>query len=323
VYNARLDRHSGASVSVLNQVLMSIFSWIYKWGLTVLLLIGLPFLFMEGPLSRDEALDRALWDLGHILYFALAIIALRSRLDMRTWPHWLAISLAVFIISIMLEYLRYDVGHQQDWSDIERNLIGAWLGIFWLNKGTPQVWTGRVVASGLFAHQLGLVILAALTIYRLDAQLPRLGSFETNYELSWWQGPVSISEERAWQGRRSLAVELEPGEYQSARMITPPRDWSAYNRLSMAVYNPKLTPLTLTVRIDDHNSLDSNVAFGQRFNESFIVEFGWNLVQIPLHPPENFAGEKLVDLSDIARLEIFAVDLEQPHRIHLDQLRLE
>lgn len=323
MYNTRLDRHSGAFATDLNQASMSVFSWINKWGLTALLLIGLPFLFMEGPLSRDAALDRALWDLGHILYFALAITALRSRLDMRTWPHWLAISLAVFIISIMLEYLRYDVGHQQDWSDIERNLVGAWLGIFWLNKGTPQVWTGRVIATGLFAHQLSLVLLAALTIYRLDAQLPRLGSFETDYELNWWQGSVSLSEERAWQGRRSLAVELEPDEYQGARMITPPRDWSAYDRLSMAVYNPKLTPLTLTVRIDDHNSLDSNVAFGQRFNESFIVEFGWNLVQIPLHPPQDSSAEQLLNLSDIARVEIFAVDLEQPRRIHLDQLRLE
>lgn len=302
---------------------MSLFSWIKQWGLSALLLIGLPFLFMEGPLSRDAALDRALWDLGHIVYFALAIMALRSRLDMRTWPHWLAISLAVFIISIMLEYLRYDIGHQQDWSDIERNLVGAWLGIFWFNAGTPQVWTGRIIATGLFAHQLSLVILAALTIFRLDAQLPRLGSFENDYELAWWDGPVSLSDERAWQGRRSLAVALDAGEYQSVRMISPPRDWSAYNRLSLAIYNAKLTPLTLTVRIDDHRSLDSNVAFGQRFNESFIVEYGWNLVQIPLHPPEDFNGEQLIDLSDIAQLEIFAVDLTQPRRIHLDQLRLE
>lgn len=323
MYNTAPGRHSGGFVSDLNQASMSVLSWIYKWGLTALLLLGLPLLFMEGPLSRDQALDRALWDLGHIIYFALAIVALRNRLDMRTWPHWLAISLAVFIISIMLEYLRYDIGHQQDWSDIERNLIGAWLGIFWLNKATPQIWTGRLIASGLFAHQLSLVILAALTLYRLDAQLPRLGGFETNYELRWWQGPVSLSEERAWQGRRSLAVELVPDDFQGARMITPPKDWSAYERLSMAVYNPELTPLTLTLRIDDRNSLDSNVAYGQRFNESFTVEFGWNLVQIPLQPPQAPKSERQLDLSNIARLELFAVGLEQPHRIHLDQMRLE
>lgn len=302
---------------------MTVLLWIKKWGLAVLLLLGLPLLFTEGPLSSGEELDRALWDLGHVVYFALAIVTLRGRLDMRTWPHWLAISLAVFIISIMLEYMRYDVGYQQDWSDIERNLIGAWLGIFWLNQAGPQVWTGRLIATGLFANQVSLVIAAALMVYRLDAQLPTLTDFEQNYQLDWWQGPVSLSEERVWQGERSLAVELVPDDYQGARLTRVHRDWSSYKRLALAVYNPDLTPLTLNVRIDDRTSVDSNVAFGHRFNESFIAEFGWNLVRIPLQRIRQSPAERDLDLSQVERLEIFALDLQRPRRIHLDHLRLE
>ncbi|MDB2448845.1 hypothetical protein N9W78_00945 [bacterium] len=306
---------------------MSALSWIHKWGLTSLLLLGLPLLFMEGPLSRDNALDRALWDLGHMLYFALAIVALRDRLDMRTWPHWLAISLAVFVISIMLEYLRYDIGQTQDWTDIERNLVGAWLSIFWLNPSGPQIWTGRVLATGLFAQQVSQVVLAALTLYRLGAQLPDLSNFETDYQASWWQGPVSISDTRAWEGERSLAIDLTPEEYEGARLINLPSDWSRYQRLTMAIYNPKLTPLALTLRIDDRDSLNNNVTFGQRFSESFIVEFGWNLVQIPLRSDAeanpDAPTEPRLNLSDVAELELFAVELKLPRRIHLDQLRLE
>ncbi len=302
---------------------MPVIAFIQKWGLTALLLLGLPFLFMEGPLSRDIALDRALWDLGHIVYFAIAIVALRNRLDMRTWPHWLAISLAVFILSIMLEYLGYDVGHQQDWSDIERNLIGAWLGIFWLNQAGPQVWTGRVIATGLFAHQVSLVIVAALTLYRVSAQLPMLGNFEHDYQLDWWQGPVSLSQGKAWEGKRSLAIDLEPEDYQGAQLNTLPADWRDYQRLTMSIYNPHLTPLTLTVRINDRDSLDSNVPFGQRFSESFVIEFGWNLVQVPLRGQTDASQQPLLDLANVAQLEIFAVDLKRPRRILLDQLRLD
>lgn len=294
-----------------------------NWGLAILLALCLPFLFTEGPLSDGTELDRALWDLGHIGYFALAIVALRRRLDIRTWPHWLAISIAVFLVSIMLEYLRYEVGQTRSWTDIERNLIGAWFGLFWLNRGGPQVWVGRVIATGLVLNQLSLVATAALTQHQLANQLPMLSGLEQTYEEDWWQGAVTRTDERAWVGQYSLALELDPDQFSSARLTTLPADWSGYKTLALAIYNPRLTPLTLSLRVDDARHERRGLAFGDRFNESVTTQFGWNLVEIPLERIARGPSDRELDLNDIARLEIFAVDPGERGRIFLDQLQLK
>lgn len=290
--------------------------------MAVLVLIAIPLLVIDRPTGADQELARGLWNLGHICFFALAIIALKRQLDMRNWPHWLAISIAVFVISVILEFLQYGAGRERGWEDIERNLIGAWLAIFWLIPGSAQVWTGRVVATGLFLAQVSVVAQVALTDYRLNQRLPILTSLEKPYERQWWEGQVERSSEHTRLGQYSLKVLFSDSDYASAILHTLPGDWTGYQSLRFEVYNPQLTPVSLNLRIQDLNHQQRGLRFNDRFNLAFTVEHGWNTLEIDLKDVLEAPETRQMQMDKIARLEVFTTSLSQPKVIYLDHFRL-
>ncbi len=300
-----------------------ILAFLKSWTLPILLLLCLPFFFVEDPGSESEDLVRALWNLGHIFYFMFAIIALRRHLDMRDWPHWLTISIAVFLISIIIEYLQYGVGREQGWEEIELNLIGAWLAIFWLNQGGPQVWVGRIIATGLVIHQIALAAQAVLTDYRLKERMPLLTGLEMPYEIEWWQGPTSRSSAVARSGEFSLRVDFTTDSHSSAQLTTLPRDWSDYQQLRFHIYNPYLTPLNLTLRVTDQLNKEQPLLYSDRFHLSFTVENGWNEVTVPLEDIQEAPTDRMLALDNISALEIFTATLREPKTIYFDGFQLE
>lgn len=292
-----------------------------RWFLPALLVACIPFFFHSTGLGIDSELERTLLNFGHIVFFALAIIALRNKLDMRTWPHWLAISIAVFLVSIIIEYAQHNTGRTRSWEDVERNLIGAWLALFWLNPPSAQIWTGRLIATGLFVSQLVMVSQASLTEYRLQNTLPMLSDFENDYELDWWQGDVSLTEERAWHGDHSMVIRLSTRTYSGARMTRLPNDWTGFTTLHFEVFNPSLLPMPLTLRIND-KAHEQSLLYQDRFNNTFIVEYGWNLIEFSLDDVRNAPSGRNMDMSNISHLELFAFELDRPREITVDYLRL-
>jgi hypothetical protein len=294
---------------------------IKRWFLPLVLLTMVPFFFYSGGLDINTELERSILNFGHILFFALAIIALRNNLDMRTWPHWLAISIAVFLVSIIIEYIQHNTGRTRSWNDVERNLIGAWVALFWLNPPSTQVWTGRFIATGLFISQLVMVSQAGLTEYRLQNTLPILSDFENDYEISWWQGRVSMNKERAWHGNQSMNVNLSTQTYSGVRLSRIPGNWSDYSELKFEIYNPGLLPMPLTLRINDE-AHERSLLYQDRFNSTFIIEHGWNLIQFSLDTVRKAPSGRDMDMSKITHLELFAFELDSPREITLDYLRL-
>jgi hypothetical protein len=297
-------------------------SLLKRWFLPALLLSCVPFFFYSGGLGLNSELERTILNFGHILFFALAIFALRKNLDMQTWPHWLAISIAVFLVSIIVEYIQHNTGRTRSWEDVERNLIGAWLALFWLNPPSTQVWTGRFIATGLFISQLVMVTQAGVTEYRLQNTLPVLSDFENDYNIDWWEGDVSQTTERAWHGERSMVVNLSTQSYSGARLVRLPGNWTGYSNLKFEIYNPSLLPLRLTLRINDeaHKQL---LSYQDRFNSTFIVEYGWNLLEFSLDNVRNAPASRDMDMEQITHLELFAFELDRPREIAVDYLRLE
>lgn len=303
--------------------MLSVLSLIRHWGLPVVLIACLPFYFMEGRFGEDQELEQALWNLSHIIYFALVIVALRHHLDMRNWPHWLTISLAVFLVSIIGDYIQYEVGQERGWENIERNLIGAWLGIFWLNKGGPQVWVGRLIATGLLIQQVSVIGFAAYTEYTLATQMPLLSSLEEMYEEQWWEGPTEPSQKYVSHGDYSLKLTLAPSGYSGASLTTLQNNWTGYDTLIFDVYNPQLTPIKLTLRISDRQHEIRTGAFSDRFHQPFVAEHGWNQVEVQLNRVKQGPAEREMDMSELAQLEIFSTGgLKNERVVYLDNFRL-
>ncbi|MCH8530754.1 MAG: hypothetical protein LAT65_07875 [Saccharospirillum sp.] len=292
------------------------------WKIVVLALLAIPLLVIDRPTGADQELARGLWNLGHICFFALAVLALKRQLDMRNWPHWLAISIAVFVISVIVEFLQYGAGRERGWEDIERNLIGAWLAMFWLIPGSAQVWTGRLIATGLFLAQVSVVGQLALTEHRLSQSLPILSSLEKPYELQWWDGQVERSTEHTRLGQYSLRVHYSDSGYSTAVLHTLPSDWTGYQNLRFEVHNPQLTPVSLNLRIQDLEYQQRGARFNDRFNLAFVAEHGWNTIEVSLSDVLEAPETRHMQMNRIAQLEVFTTNLPQPKVIYLDHFRL-
>jgi hypothetical protein len=124
----------------------------------ILTLLSLPFFFINGPgwLSTDTG--KAMSNLGHIPFFVLVTLLIRSRFFLKSAGGWLTVSLAAFALGGAIELIQSLVGRSASWHDVLRNLTGTWLVVFWLQRPTALMWFGRVVATSLLVIEMSLLV---------------------------------------------------------------------------------------------------------------------------------------------------------------------
>src|SRR3954466_3177043 len=110
----------------------------------ILLLVACPFFFIGGPNYQSSSLFRAFWDWGHILFFSGLVVVVQPMVKMKGWRFGVLISLIVFVVGGIIEIVQSYTGRDGNWQDLLRDLSGAWLGLFWLQKATAWIWIGRV-----------------------------------------------------------------------------------------------------------------------------------------------------------------------------------
>src|SRR5690606_33262776 len=113
-----------------------------------------PLFFVGGPDWLSPPLYRAAWSQGHIIFFALLALWLGAWVRLDSPLRWLALTLAVFVSSLVIEGIQSQVGRDANWNDVLRNLIGTWLGLFWSLRADWRVWLGRLLATALLCWQL-------------------------------------------------------------------------------------------------------------------------------------------------------------------------
>src|SRR5207245_10408417 len=93
--------------------------------------------------------------------------------------------------------------------------------------------------------------------------------------LTWNTQGASIErrQQNATQGRWALQLTLALGKYPGL-LLEPGSPlltgWGDYDLLRLDVFNPQPDPVSLTVRIDDMQSVN----FGSRYNEGFVMRPG-------------------------------------------------
>src|SRR6266850_1074602 len=173
------------------------------------------------------------------------------------------------------------------------------------------------------------LLLAALALCgRAQAQSNEtrlLAGFEEQTDLNDWkfQGAMFQRVPRnATQGRYALQLRLLGGEYPG--LYLPHRSpllagWGDYDFAKLDLFNPWSEPASLTVRIDDQQSID----FGSRYNEGFVMRPGVNTIELPLRRLQTSDRKRNLDASQLGRFAIFASDVQSPITLFLDNFRLE
>ena len=278
----------------------------------------------------------AAWDLGHVLFFALAthwlIALLRDNLaKFSLFVLFFTFSGAVFFFGLSIEFLQaYQGNRSPDMMDVVRNQLGCLLA-FTLYASSRLQQKRLFTFRGLQGLALLLLLpaLSPLTRAVIDEQLarhqfPLLSDFETPFEKHRWVNVRQLSEETTIvrHGKKALRVQLSTAKYSGSTLFYFPGDWRGYTSLCLSVYNSQNAPLFLTLRINDMEHKHHGSRYFDRFNKEFSLQPGWNDLAIELNQVKNAPKGRQMDMEHIEGFGLFVIQQAKPIEIVLDHIFL-
>lgn len=301
------------------------------WALLILLLLLSPWFFWFGPDHDAQRSYQLGWNLGHIVFFALAALWLirRRRLSALGFYRQGAVVLGVtLLLGGLIEWLQGGLARQSDVADLARNCLGAMLVLAWRGgaKCIARRWLTAIRAGLLLAlaWQFYLPLSALLDEWRSTRHFPLLANFESALEMSRWQqgsARFSRSTRHVSSGQSALQVLLDTGHFSGIMLRYFPRDWRGYQYLSFDLYSDVALPIT--VRIHDQLHRAGGQLYRDRFNRRYALTPGWNTISIALDEVAQAPATRRMDLSAVAAVGWFVTDQPAPLRIFLDNVRLQ
>jgi hypothetical protein len=150
-----------------------------------------------------------------------------------------------------------------------------------------------------------------------------LFDFESDWELDnvHWKCHtlLSLSDEHATHGMKSLKLELFPSAYPGLNPALDKKDWRGYSSLCLDLFNPDNEDKKIVMRIDDKEDADD---YADRYNRSFLLRPGMNHIMIPLNSLITSGTNRQLDLRKIYNYLIFMVNPAQKAVLYVDYIRI-
>lgn len=298
-----------------------------------LLLLSIFFLFFAGPdYYYSPRSYKRIWDQGHIvLYTLLTVILLRrwSFLKKQTpVAQFLWLVFITLATGILLEFIQQKFSQFSEFGDVWRDLIGCLAGWAFfsstIKNRTNFIFIIRFVIIILILVELFAPVSALVDEIWSRYQFPVLSRFETPFEGERWESKEKTARttEIAYEGKHSLRVGLSTAEYSGIFLKYFPQNWEGWDSLFFAVYNPLSYSLGLTCRIHDAQHVRNGQLYEDRFNKRLILHPGWNQLKISLEEVRKAPRNRPMQLNKITSFGVFAVRLNSPLDIFIDDIRL-
>ena len=128
------------------------------WLMVVIALFVL--FFIGGPSYYSSPVFKELWNIGHILFFALTTYKLISLIKHKTTFIILASSLIYcFTLGALIELVQSKIGRSLDWHDIYRDALGTFLALSIYIYQKNRFDKGSFLASSYFIIASLLIII--------------------------------------------------------------------------------------------------------------------------------------------------------------------
>ncbi len=283
------------------------------------------FLFIGGPAPDSLRSIKELWNLGHIICFALWGYGY-SWWRQRPFPRGMTeVLVFAFCSGALTELIQSQIGRDASFEDLWHDVIGGFLGfLFLFCWRTNRYWQRLLTALCLAAVTFGLLIPTfRATFDDLVAwyQFPLLAGFESRYEGLRWSGSASrkVVNHHAISGHHAMRVKFSTQRYSGITLHSVHQNWKSHALLHLQVFNPGVDQFVLYIRIDDklHNN-----EYTDRFNSSFTIRPGVNTLEIPLATVEQAPKNRLLDLSQVTSVGLFVGKLTTPRILYVDDVRL-
>lgn len=287
-------------------------------------------LFVGGPNADSLRSFRYLWGIGHLFCFAIwAYLYVRWRSGRSFYRQLVEVVMLSILLGGATELIQSGIGREASWVDLGNDVVGGIIGVSFCSpaRRIVQGWQLNII-------KIMVVILVSISVFPVGKvlvddivawqQFPLLAGFETSLETTRWRGSArrALENQISHSGNSSLRVELTTQRYSGIGIKDFPRDWTGFSGVNMWVFNPDIEPLTLHFRIHDHYHYQHDNEYSDRFNTSFDLKSGWNLLHVSLEKVANSPKTRLLDMSRISGMGVFVGKLEKPHVIYLDDVEL-
>lgn len=297
-----------------------------------LLIVLTVLFFVGGPGYHSPRHLKMLWNIGHIIYFALLpryLFSLSGRMPQTFAGQLVAVFAMALLLGGAIEVIQAGSHRLSESGDLFRNCIGGMVALFFLlpSRNVIPVKGRRclqIFTLFLVGTQFYLVFISFLDEYRVQKQFPVLSDFESELEKSRWQGTadVSIVDKIATSGKRSLRVAFGTDTYSGVKLFYFSRNWEGYKLFQFKIYNPDPEEISITCRIHDKEHVRGSQTFTDRFNRRFTVASGWHTIRIDMEDIRRAPEGREMDLTHIWAVGIFASRLPHPRVIYLDDVKL-
>lgn len=304
-------------------------------ALLLVLIISSFYLFYGGSAPDAARSSKALWNLGHVAYFAVLVLLLGKvkfiaalSVEMR----WLVLLSTTLVVGILIEVLQYGGARTPDIHDVVRDLTGCFLVLAFKHPWTQRLgkyWTNLIRA---IAALVLVVFVAPFSVALTDeliarAQFPVLASFETPFEMGRWDGRVSKEIVRLESGsdNRQMEVVFRTTRYSLVGIKHMPPNWQGYDSVNIRLYYPGDDLLEITVRIHDleHETGPYQYQHHDRYHGKFRLGKGWNEIEIPFDDIISALRTRKMNLAQVRYIGLFTISLQEQKTVYIDKVWLK
>lgn len=301
-----------------------------QWFVVILLLV-FPFFFIGGGDYYDPRSLKEVWNLGHFFFFAMLVLVVDSYWSSanRTLLFRIFATFSTLVIvGLGIELIQLNIAARYfSWIDVVRDISGGAIALLWRTGcRLPRVQAILSVLVAIVIVVLNFFSLGSFLAdeYRSYRDMPLLAGFESQVELSRWEGErvglTMVSLPRV-QGKYSGMITLTTDEYSGLSLQHFPGDWSGWKGLAFTVFNPGLQ-ITLHYRVHDSFHRQSNQDYADRFNGKTILHHGWNEIVIPMADIVDGPRTRKMELNRIAGFGLFVMNQVERRVLYLDDVRL-
>lgn len=289
--------------------------------------------FIGGPDYYSSRHFKAVWNLGHILFFALLPYEtfrhlLKKRADGFTVQSMITIG-ACIVLGAAVELVQFGFQRTPDMGDMFRDIIGGLVGIFFLLPSRKRVQKRllrafQAITVCLVGLQVYPVVIAFCDEYLAREQFPVLSSFETPWEIQRWRGDADFAMDDSVQleGKHSMRVLLGTDLYSGVSLFYFRENWEGATGFRFSVYNPSEESLAITCRINDQAHNEGRRVYEDRFNHRYSLPKGWSTIAIGIEDIREAPKGRQMDLRHIKGVGFFATQLPRVRVIYIDDVRL-
>ena len=292
-----------------------------------LLLSGLCglFLFVGGPGADSLRSVKELWDIGHIVCFALwgyGYAAWRRGAALRVGVEVIILSLGV---GALTELIQSQIGRSPSLNDVMSDLFGGALGYllycFWRYRASCwYAWLVLVVASVCSVILMAPTAKAVADDFISWRQFPVIADFETPFEYLRWSGSAGrrVVGKKGTADQHRLRVTFSTQRYSGITLRSTQTNWRGFRFFRLSVFNPA-DAFTMHMRIED--KLHDN-SYSDRYNHSVVIVPGENLVEISLEKVAQAPKLRQLDLGQVSKVGLFVGKLTSPKTVYIDDVTL-